>query len=132
VLAARAAHSQSAMRAHLTAMFQAGIDACHPKRVVPPHLPVVERPIVLAIGKAAGEMAAAAEAHYPDAAGLAVVPHGTGAALRSIALVHAGHPLPDEASVAAAERLLALAGTDRFVLVLLSGGASALACRGRA
>jgi len=128
VLAARAAHSQSAMRAHLREMFQAGIAACHPERVVPPHLPEVERPIVLAIGKAAAAMAAAAEAHYPDLTGVAAVPHGTDAALRSIELLHAGHPLPDEASVAAAERLLALAGADRFVLVLLSGGASALAC----
>ena len=128
MLAARAAHSQSAMRAHLREMFQAGIAACHPQRVVPPHLPAVERPIVLAIGKAAAGMAAAAEAHYPEPAGIAVVPHGTGAALGSIALVHAGHPLPDEASVAAAERLLALASADRFVLALLSGGASALAC----
>ncbi|HEV2817131.1 MAG TPA: DUF4147 domain-containing protein [Allosphingosinicella sp.] len=116
------------MRAHLTQMFQAGIAACHPKRVLPGHLPEVGRPIVLAIGKAAGEMAAVAEARYPDATGIAVVPHGTSATLRSIALVQAGHPLPDEASVAAAERLLALAGAGRFVLVLLSGGASALAC----
>ena len=43
------------------------------------------------------------------------------------AVTHAGHPVPDAASVAAAERLLALAG-DGGALVLLSGGASALAC----
>jgi glycerate 2-kinase len=119
------------MRAHLTQMFQAGIAGCHPRRVLPPHLPGVSRPIVLAIGKAAAEMAAVAEAHYPDLTGVAVVPYGAGAALRSIALLHAGHPIPDEASVAAAERLLALAGAagpDDFVLALLSGGASALAC----
>jgi len=119
------------MRAHLTQMFQAGIAACHPKRVLPGHLPKVRRPIVLAIGKAAGEMAAVAEAHYPDLTGLAVVPHGIAAALRSIELAPAGHPIPDEASVVAAERLLELAGradAGDFVLVLLSGGASALAC----
>jgi glycerate 2-kinase len=109
-------------------MFQAGIAACRPERVLPPHLPEVERPVVLAIGKAAAAMAAVAEAHYPALSGLAVVPHGTGAALRSIALLQAGHPVPDEASVAAAERLLALASAERFVLVLLSGGASSLAC----
>jgi len=89
-------------------MFQAGIAACHPRRVLPPHLPAVEEPVVLAIGKAAAEMAAVAEAHYPALSGVAVVPHGTDAALRSIALLQAGHPVPDEASVAAAERLLAL------------------------
>jgi glycerate 2-kinase len=115
----------------LTQMFQAGIAACHPQRVLPPHLPDAGRPIVLALGKAAAAMAEVAEAHYGAVAGLAVVPHGTTAALRSIELLHAGHPIPDEGSVAAAERLLDLAGRarpDAFVLVLLSGGASALAC----
>jgi hydroxypyruvate reductase len=119
------------MKAHLTQMFQAGIAACHPQRVLPPHLPDAERPIVLALGKAAAAMAEVAEAHYGAVAGLAVVPHGTTAALRSIELLHAGHPIPDEASVAAAERLLDLAARarpDEFLLVLLSGGASALAC----
>ena len=45
--------------------------------------------------------------------------------------LHAGHPTPDENSVAAAGRLLVLARDARagdLVLVLLSGGASALAC----
>jgi len=114
------------MRAHLAQMFQAGIDACHPRAVLPAHLPDVERPLVLALGKAAGEMAKVAEAHYPDASGIAVVPHGVEARLERIALLHAGHPVPDAASVVAAERLLAARGD--FVLVLLSGGASALAC----
>jgi glycerate 2-kinase len=118
--------NQRAMRAHLAQMFQAGIDACHPRKVLPAHLPQVERPLVLAVGKAAGEMAKVAEAYYPDAAGIAVVPHGVEARLERIALLHAGHPIPDAAGVAAAERLLAARGD--FVLVLLSGGASALAC----
>jgi glycerate 2-kinase len=78
-------------------MFQAGIAACHPGAVLPPHLPDAERPIVLAVGKAAGAMAAAAEVRYGAVPGLAVVPHGTAAELGSIALVHAGHPVPDEA-----------------------------------
>jgi glycerate 2-kinase len=121
------------MKDHLVQMFQAGIAACHPRRVLPAHLPEagLGRTIVLAIGKAAGEMAMVAEAHCRDATGVAVVPHGTEADLRRIELLHAGHPVPDQASVAAAERLLALAGeakADDLVLVLLSGGASALAC----
>jgi glycerate 2-kinase len=114
------------MRAHLAQMFQAGIDACHPRYVLPAHLPDVERPLVLAVGKAAGEMARVAEAYYPHANGIAIVPHGVEARLERIALLHAGHPIPDAAGVAAAERLLAARGD--FVLVLLSGGASALAC----
>jgi hydroxypyruvate reductase len=119
------------MRAHLTQMFQAGIAACHPRLVLPPHLPPADRAIVLAVGKAAGAMAEVAEGHYPNLSGIAVVPHGTDARLDGIALVHAGHPIPDEASVAAARRLLALAetaGPGDLVLALLSGGASALAC----
>ncbi|HYN45263.1 MAG TPA: DUF4147 domain-containing protein [Allosphingosinicella sp.] len=122
------------MRDHLTGMFQAGIDACLPKRVLPGHLPPLPkgRLIVLALGKAAAAMAKVAEAHYGYALkGAAVVPHGVTGDLERIELLHAGHPIPDEASVAAAERLLALAaeaGPGDFVLVLLSGGASSLAC----
>lgn len=115
------------MRDHLNRMFHAGIDACHPNRVLPPHLPAVAPRVILAVGKAAGAMARVAEAHYPGIGGLAVVPHGWPADLDRIGLIHAGHPVPDEASVRAAERLLALAG-DGGALVLLSGGASALAC----
>jgi hydroxypyruvate reductase len=115
------------MRDQLVRMFQAGIAACHPDVVLPGHLPAEAPRLVLAIGKAAGAMARVAEAHFPGVGGLAVVPHGWDAELASIELRHAGHPVPDEASVAAAERLLTLAG-DGGALVLLSGGASALAC----
>ena len=115
------------MRDHLIRMFHAGIGACHPDAVLPRHLPAETPRIVLAIGKAAGAMARVAEARYPGIGGLAVVPYGWNAALARIELLHADHPLPDESSVAAAERLLALAGAGG-ALVLLSGGASALAC----
>ena len=49
------------MRDHLVQMFQAGIGACHPQRVLRAHLPPPGpgRTIVLALGKAAGEMAMA-------------------------------------------------------------------------
>lgn len=115
------------MRHHLVQMFHAGIAACHPENVLPRFLPAEPPRTILAIGKGAGEMARVAEARYPGVGGLAVVPHGWRAALDRIELLHAGHPVPDERSVAAAERLLALAG-DGGALVLLSGGASALAC----
>jgi hydroxypyruvate reductase len=115
------------MRDHLSQMFHAGIGACLPEQVLPAHLPAESPRVILAIGKAAGAMARVAEARYPRVGGVAVVPPGWDAELERIELLHAGHPLPDEASVAAAERLLALAG-DGGALVLLSGGASALAC----
>jgi len=134
VLAAPAPDRKSAMRDHLVKMFQAGIAACHPERVLPPQLPprAEGRLIVLALGKAAIAMARVAEAHYGEGIeGLAVAPHGTPGRLSALEIVHAGHPIPDEASVGAAERLLALAHSARpgdLVLVLLSGGGSSLAC----
>lgn len=122
------------MRSQLERIFRAGVAACRPEIVLPPHLPEQGsgRIIVLAIGKAASGMAAVAEAHFGGRAeGIAIVPHKVEAKLQRIALLHAGHPLPDQDSVDAARQLLALAaevqGGD-LVLVLLSGGASALAC----
>lgn len=118
----------------LETMFRAGVAACHPRHVLPLHLPEPppSRTFLLALGKGAAAAAEAVEQVWEGPlTGLAVAPHGTTARLRHIDLLTAGHPVPDEASVAAAQRLLALAeeaGPDDLVLVLLSGGASALAC----
>ena len=91
---------------------------------------------MLAAGKAAGSMTEVAERHYLDELGLpgarldgiAVTRHGYGRPTRRVALIEAGHPVPDAAGLAAAERMLALAegATEHdLVLVLMSGGASA-------
>ncbi|WP_324749380.1 DUF4147 domain-containing protein [Sphingomonas sp. LY54] len=118
----------------LEAMFRAGVAACHPARVLPQYLPEPppRRTILLAVGKGAATMAKAVEKAWPGPlTGIAVAPHGTHELLQRIVLLTAAHPVPDEASIAAAERLLALAagaGPDDLVLFLLSGGASALAC----
>lgn len=68
--------------------------------------------------------------------GLVVVPHGYGETVpdsvdrpRRIQVVEAGHPIPDAAGAAAASRALQLAvssGPDDLLLVLISGGGSAL------
>lgn len=121
-------------RAHLEAIWRAGVEACLPARVLPPHLPAppLGRTILLALGKAAVPMARSVEARWRGPlSGLAVAPHGSGGALKRVETMFAAHPVPDPGSVAAAERLLALArdaGEEDLVLVLLSGGASALAC----
>lgn len=121
-------------REHLQAIWRAGVAACLPERVVPRHLPPppAGRTILIALGKAAVPMAAAAESRWDGPlCGLAVAPRGTEARLERIDVAGAAHPVPDSSSLAAAERLLALAagaGADDLVLVLLSGGASALAC----
>jgi hydroxypyruvate reductase len=116
------------------AIWRAGVAACLPERVVPEHLPEPPRgrTLVLAVGKAAVEMAHAVETRWSAPLfGLAVAPKSDGGGLHRIDVMAAAHPVPDAASVAAARRLLALAqaaGPDDLVLVLLSGGASALAC----
>ena len=108
--------------------------ACLPERVLPPHLPEPPpgRTIMLALGKAAVPMATVVEAHWRGRlSGLAVAPYGGGGALERLDLIRAAHPIPDERGVEAARRLLALAADaerDDLVLVLLSGGASSLAC----
>ncbi|WP_166977519.1 glycerate kinase type-2 family protein [Rhodocaloribacter litoris] len=101
-------------------------------------LDTFSRVVVVGAGKAAMAMAGAVEARFGSRieGGLVVVPHGYRATLPAtipppgrIEVVEAGHPLPDEAGMAAAERTLALARACRagdLLLVLLSGGGSAL------
>lgn len=128
-----------AARAHLLRLFETAVAAAHPRSCLPPHLPAPPaqgRLVILAAGKAAGAMAEAAEHHYLDRlgwpahklAGIAVTRHGYGRPTRVLPVVEAGHPLPDQAGLAAAETTLALAdaaGANDLVLVLVSGGASA-------
>ena len=126
------------VRAFLEDLFKTAVAAAHPATCLPPHLPPASaagRLFILAAGKAAGSMAEAAERHYLDAgfpagrlAGIAVTRHGYGRPTRVIPVVEAGHPLPDAAGLAAAEKTLVLADSaevDDLVLVLVSGGASA-------
>jgi glycerate 2-kinase len=128
----------SPSRAFLEELYRIAVAAAHPSTCLVAHLPKppVGRLIVLAAGKAAGAMAEVAEAHYLDhlglpparLAGVAVARHGYGRPTRIIAGIEAGHPVPDDASLAGAERALALAegaAAADLVLVLVSGGASA-------
>src|SRR6266852_627198 len=122
----------------LRTIFDAAVAAAHPDVVLAAHLrPVPKgRVICLAAGKAAAAMAAAAERYYLDELGLeparllgiATTRHGHGVPTRRIRVVEAGHPVPDEAGLKAADDTLRLAGeatADDLLLVLLSGGGSA-------
>jgi hydroxypyruvate reductase len=122
----------------LRAIYNAAVAAAHPDVVLASHLrPVPKgRVIVLAAGKGAAAMAAAAERHYLDAmeleparlTGIATTRHGHGVPTRRIKVVEAGHPVPDEAGLQAAADTLkraASATADDLLLVLLSGGGSA-------
>jgi len=121
----------------LESLFRAAVGAAHPSRCLPPHLPEPPsrgRLIILAAGKGAGALTEVAERHYlarvPESRldGIAVTRHGYGRPTRRIAMVEAGHPVPDEAGLNGTERALEFADAankDDLVLVLLSGGASA-------
>ena len=125
----------------LRGLFDAAIASADPALCLPPHLPPVPkfsargRLIVLGAGKAAASMARAVEDHYAGSGrgvaleGLVVTRYGHAVPCRHIEVVEAAHPLPDEAGIAAAHRILALAagaGEDDFVLCLISGGGSSL------
>lgn len=130
--------SASHQRSTLRRILDEAIAAAHPRRclggALPPP-PAGGRLIVLAAGKAGASMAAVADAFYQEQGltaqqlvGLAVTRHGYGEPAGQIEVIEAGHPLPDQAGVAATARCLALArtaGPDDLVLVLLSGGGSA-------
>ena len=119
-------------RQTLATLFDAALAAASPRQVLPRHLPTPPRgrTALLGYGKAAAEMARVFEAHWPAACeGFAVTRYGHAAACRTIEIVEAGHPVPDAAAVAAADRALALAaglGADDLLLCLASGGGSAL------
>jgi hydroxypyruvate reductase len=120
----------------LRAMFEAAVDAANPARRVPEVLPAPPvdggRAVVVGAGKGAAAMARAVEDHWsPEAplGGLVITRYGHGVPCQRIEVVEAGHPLPDAAGQAAAERALhmvqGLEARD-LVLCLLSGGGSAL------
>jgi hydroxypyruvate reductase len=122
----------------LRSIFDAAVAAAHPDVVLAQHLPPIPdgKIICLAAGKGAAAMAAAAERYYLDTlkldparlVGIATTRHGHGVPTRRIKVIEAGHPMPDEAGMKAAEdslRLAALAEAEDLMLVLLTGGGSA-------
>jgi glycerate 2-kinase len=132
------------LRDDLLAIHAAAVRAVEPAEAVRNHLRIREgivhagtvplpagRIVVIAAGKAAAPMAAAAEDILGDriAAGIAVTKDGHGCELRRCVLHEASHPEPDGRGVHAAIACLSLVRgltADDAVLCLLSGGASAL------
>ena len=126
-------------RAFLDELYRIAVAAAHPATCLRHRLPDPPprgRIVLLAAGKAAGSMTEIAEQHYlgdldlPPArlVGAAVTRRGYARPTRIIPVTEAGHPVPDDASQAAAEAALSFAAgatTEDLVLVLLSGGASA-------
>ena len=89
------------------------------------------RILVLGAGKASANMAKAVEEVLGDRItdGLINTKYGHSTSLRRIQLNECGHPVPDQAGVRGAREILDLAqaaGAYDIVIVLVSGGASAL------
>lgn len=120
-------------KALLRRMLDAAIAAADPAKVLARHLP--KRPagrcIVVGAGKAAASMARAVEKAWPDVdlSGVVVTRYDHSVPTERITVREAAHPVPDDAGLSAAQDILRIvqqAGEDDLVLVLISGGGSAL------
>lgn len=129
--------TENDLRARAMRLIEAGIAAADPGRAVARAMPLaLDDPPgpggvwrIVALGKAARAMAAAALEALPDAQALVVTNAGNDAALDRAEICVAGHPVPDAAGEAAARRVEALLrGCDPAdrLLALISGGGSAM------
>jgi glycerate 2-kinase len=126
---------RASLRRAAAIILAAAVRAADPERLVRRHLRARDLPgrgrlVLVAVGKAAVAMARAAEAVLRSRleGGLAVAP-APGPGLGRVRLLLSSHPLPDERGERAAREVEALArslGKDDRLLLLLSGGASAL------
>ena len=128
-------------------IFYAGVEAVEPSKVVRRHLRVkgellkigektyqlggLNRIFVVGVGKAGFPMARAVEDVIGErvSEGIVVVKYGHGGHLRKIKILGASHPIPDEAGLKAAKKIISLLKKtvkDDLVICLISGGGSAL------
>jgi len=89
------------------------------------------RVLVVGCGKAAASMAAALQDIFGAriSGGAVVVKYGHGIHLEKIRVIEAGHPIPDQAGVAAAHQISEIvqsATQNDLILLVVSGGGSAL------
>ncbi len=94
-------------------------------------LAAVRRIVVVGLGKAGASMAGAVEEILGERIqrGVVVTKYGHVQPMKTIRLHEAGHPVPDEAGIAGAQAILDCVkglGPEDLVLVLISGGGSAL------
>ena len=111
--------------------YLAALLATHPAKLLEPHLPKHAPDFILLIGKAALSMLEATRKAYPQTPFLAVPPNGTDYTLEYGEVIFGTHPIPSLNSVRAAERALAVLQTletHQHLLILVSGGASAVFC----
>jgi len=121
----------------MSALFYTAVEAVSAERCLAGHLQSDEMrkaTALVAIGKAAAAMAAAATKELGALPGIVVIPPGHGVRQGDlgpcIKIIEAGHPVPNQNSETAAKEIIAFAdqlGSDDTLLALISGGGSALA-----
>ena len=87
--------------------------------------------VAIGIGKASSKMGAAVEDILKErlSGGIVVTKYGHAERLKGIQVIEAGHPIPDENSVAGAEalyRIASRADENTLIINLISGGGSSL------
>jgi glycerate 2-kinase len=118
----------------LTMLFNAAVKAADPLTGIRKHLPQPPengRTVVIGAGKGAAQMAAALETVWagPALSGVVVTRYGYGCETKTIEIIEAAHPVPDEAGLAASRRLMdAVSDLSEhdLVIALICGGGSAL------
>jgi len=116
----------------LRQMFDAAIASAQADVCIPRFLPPRPkgRVVVIGAGKASAAMASALERHWQGPLeGLVVTRYGYAVPCESIEIVEAAHPVPDDAGLYAAQRMLGVVAglnADDLVICLISGGGSAL------
>lgn len=116
----------------LRQMFDAAIFAAQPEHCIPRFMPQPPRgrTIVIGAGKASAEMARALEKHWSgELSGVVVTRYGYAVPCEKIEILEAAHPVPDQAGLDAAERILETVrglSADDLVICLISGGGSSL------
>ena len=124
-------------RACLLDSFHAAVSAADPAQIVPQYLPdpvdlSSRRLFVVGAGKASAAMALAVEQNWPDNValdGIVVTRYGHGLPTRRIKVIEAGHPVPDENGMQAAQDMLEKVkrlNEQDLLLCLFSGGGSSL------
>jgi hydroxypyruvate reductase len=128
-------------------IFLAGVEAVKPRYFIPQYIRLKERSIaiagqnfslsgnnnlyVAAAGKAASAMALETEKILGNriSEGVVVTKYHHALPLRYCRTIEAGHPVPDNNSLLGGKEIMALfekAGTEDIIILLISGGASAL------
>ncbi|QUS56234.1 glycerate kinase [Pseudovibrio brasiliensis] len=116
----------------LSDLFHAAIESAQPEKCIPNFLPAHPkgRLIVIGAGKASAAMARAVEDNWDgDLSGLVITRYGYNVPCQSVEIIEAAHPVPDQAGLNGAKRMLELVSdlsADDTVLCLISGGGSSL------